>query len=238
MADEVVGELDRLSRSVGESSGDALVFADPHTAGPKVERRYRYPGRKRVPDRAALTGILFVLKTGIPWEHLPQEMGCGSGMTCWRRLRVLRDVESSGASPGAPDARPRARLTCRQAPQLVQRSRSGLSIRGAVTITHTPTFRRKQRRARICRTVPCPRSEAGPSGVSAGLRGSATGEGRERRELAVKPLPGRAACWTGRDWLRHGRPDSRELRRLTPDGASKQHSTRLLCRRDTALRGC
>ncbi len=39
-----------------------------------------------VPDRAALTGIIFVLKTGIPWEYLPQEMGCGSGMTCWRRL--------------------------------------------------------------------------------------------------------------------------------------------------------
>ena len=54
---------------------------------PRVERRYRYPGRKRVPDREALTGILFVLKTGIPWEDLPQEMGCGSGMTCWRRLR-------------------------------------------------------------------------------------------------------------------------------------------------------
>jgi transposase len=54
---------------------------------PVVQRRYRYPGRKRVPDRAALTGVLFVLKTGIPWEHLPQEMGCGSGMTCWRRLR-------------------------------------------------------------------------------------------------------------------------------------------------------
>jgi transposase len=44
-------------------------------------------GRPRVNDRAALTGILFVLKTGIPWEMLPQEMGCGSGMTCWRRLR-------------------------------------------------------------------------------------------------------------------------------------------------------
>ena len=54
---------------------------------PRVERRYRYPGRKRVPDRQVLTGILFVLKTGIPWEDLPQEMGCGSGMTCWRRLR-------------------------------------------------------------------------------------------------------------------------------------------------------
>jgi transposase len=44
-------------------------------------------GRPRVPDRATLTGILFVLKSGIPWEMLPWEMGCGSGMTCWRRLR-------------------------------------------------------------------------------------------------------------------------------------------------------
>ncbi len=44
-------------------------------------------GRPRVPDRACLTGIVFVLKTGIPWELLPQELGCGSGMTCWRRLR-------------------------------------------------------------------------------------------------------------------------------------------------------
>ena len=44
-------------------------------------------GRPRVDDRAALTGILFVLKTGMGWEYLPQEMGCGSGMTCWRRLR-------------------------------------------------------------------------------------------------------------------------------------------------------
>lgn len=44
-------------------------------------------GRPPVDDRAALTGILFVLKSGIPWEMLPREMGCGSGMTCWRRLR-------------------------------------------------------------------------------------------------------------------------------------------------------
>ncbi len=54
---------------------------------PKVKRRYRYPGRKRIPDRKVLSGILFVLRTGIPWEELPQEMGCGSGVTCWRRLR-------------------------------------------------------------------------------------------------------------------------------------------------------
>ena len=54
---------------------------------PKVERRHRFPGRRRIDDRKVLTGILFVLQTGIPWEYLPQEMGCGSGMTCWRRLR-------------------------------------------------------------------------------------------------------------------------------------------------------
>ena len=44
-------------------------------------------GRPRLSDRAALTGIIFVLKSGIPWEMLPQELGCGAGMTCWRRLR-------------------------------------------------------------------------------------------------------------------------------------------------------
>ena len=53
---------------------------------PLKRRRFRYPGRRPVPHRAALTGILFVLRTGIPWEYLPQELGCGSGMTCWRRL--------------------------------------------------------------------------------------------------------------------------------------------------------
>jgi transposase len=59
---------------------------------PVVARRYRYPGRKRMPDRQAVTGILFVLKTGIAWEDLPAEMGCGSGMTCWRRLRDWNDA--------------------------------------------------------------------------------------------------------------------------------------------------
>ena len=54
---------------------------------PPKPRRFRFPGRKPIDNRKALTGILFVLKTGICWEDLPQEMGCGSGMTCWRRLR-------------------------------------------------------------------------------------------------------------------------------------------------------
>ena len=49
-------------------------------------------GRPRVPDRDVLRGILFVLKTGIQWEFLPQEMGCGCGMTCWRRLRDWHEL--------------------------------------------------------------------------------------------------------------------------------------------------
>jgi len=44
-------------------------------------------GRPRVPERACLTGIVYVLRTGMPWRLVPAELGCGSGVTCWRRLR-------------------------------------------------------------------------------------------------------------------------------------------------------
>ena len=64
---------------------DALWAAiEPLLPAPKP-RRQRYPGRKPIDNRQALSGILFVLKTGIPWEDFPQEMGC-CGMTLWNRL--------------------------------------------------------------------------------------------------------------------------------------------------------
>ncbi|NTY40164.1 IS5 family transposase [Burkholderia diffusa] len=59
---------------------------------PLKPRRMRYPGRKPLDHRAVLTGILFVLQSCIPWEMLPQEMGCGSGMSCWRRLRYWQQA--------------------------------------------------------------------------------------------------------------------------------------------------
>ena len=106
---------------------------------PRVERRFRYPGRKRLPDREALQGILFVLYTGISWPHLPLELGFGSGVTCWRRMdewqkagvwerlheqllarlqaageiewsRAIADASHVQAKKGAP-RRARARLT-------------------------------------------------------------------------------------------------------------------------------
>ena len=62
---------------------EPLLPADP----PKTKG-----GRPRVADRAAFAGILYVLKTGIPWSMLPKELGCGSGVTCWRRLRGWQEA--------------------------------------------------------------------------------------------------------------------------------------------------
>ncbi|MFE3000842.1 transposase [Nocardia sp. NPDC059246] len=54
----------------------------------------RTPGPPQMDSRRVLQGILFVLITGIGWEDLPQELGFGSGMTCWRGLR---DWQAAGA---------------------------------------------------------------------------------------------------------------------------------------------
>ena len=63
----------------------------PHL--PKRKRRAkRKGGRPRVADRATLTGILFVLRHGLPWGALPRELGCGSGVTCWRRLAAWQQA--------------------------------------------------------------------------------------------------------------------------------------------------
>jgi transposase len=76
---------------------------------PPPQRRFRFPGRKPLDHRKILTGILFVLKTGIAWDDLPAELGCGCGKTCrhylrvwhqagvWRQLHALLLAELNGA---------------------------------------------------------------------------------------------------------------------------------------------
>ena len=54
---------------------------------PRERKPGKRGGRPRVSNRAVLTGILFLLRTGTPWQLLPVEMGCGSGSTCWRRFQ-------------------------------------------------------------------------------------------------------------------------------------------------------
>ena len=65
---------------------------------PPKPRRFRFPGRKPLDNRKALTGILVILRTGIPWEYLPLEMGCGSGMTCWRGFATGKPPGSGSSS--------------------------------------------------------------------------------------------------------------------------------------------
>lgn len=62
------------------------LWAEIEPLLPKVERRFRYPGRKRHDDRACLEGIVYVVRYAIPWAELPAVEGWPSGQTCWRRL--------------------------------------------------------------------------------------------------------------------------------------------------------
>jgi transposase len=68
--------------------GDELWEIIEPLLPPPKRRRKRHPGRKPIGHRQALSAILFVLKTGLAWELLPQELGWGSGMTAWRRLHA------------------------------------------------------------------------------------------------------------------------------------------------------
>jgi transposase len=70
-----------VSEGLWEVIGPLLPAESPKPKG----------GRPRVPDRAALEGIVYVLRSGIPWRMLPEEFGC-SGVTCWRRLRDWQEA--------------------------------------------------------------------------------------------------------------------------------------------------
>ena len=151
-------------------SDELWAVVEPLLPAPKP-RRFRYPGRKPIDDRKALTGIRFVLKSGIPWEMLPQEMGCGSGMTpyqvrgrlCWRRLQ---EWQAAGVWPklhetllsrlhgadrldwsracvdSAPDLYPMSAGGGRRGKKPAPIPRTGASPGASITCSLTPTERR------------------------------------------------------------------------------------------------
>ena len=92
-----------LQEAAGEAMARPILddnlwqMIEPFTP-PAKKRRRDHPGRKPLDPRRIMTGILFVLRTGMAWKDLPAEMNCGSGMTCWRHLRdwhragVFRDI--------------------------------------------------------------------------------------------------------------------------------------------------
>ena len=91
---------------------------------PRHKARPGKRGRPPVDDRACLTGIVFVLRSGIPWEMLPQEMGCGSGVT-W-----------AGPSPawrqGAPSMGKRRRRASTNRKEAAARACARLAVVGTV----------------------------------------------------------------------------------------------------------
>src|SRR5438874_7532088 len=138
---------------------------------PVKERRFRYPGRKRLPDREALQGILFVLHTGISWTHLPLELGFGSGVTCWRRL----------------DEWQRAGVWERLHELLLARLRAAGEIewtRAVVDASHVQAKRGAPRRARARLIEP----ETAPSTISSSTRPGSRSPGRSRAATVTTAL--------------------------------------------------
>ncbi len=58
---------------------DGALWAVIKPLLPLKPRRTRYPGRKRLDDRRALSGIVFVLQSGIPWGMLPRRWAVARG---------------------------------------------------------------------------------------------------------------------------------------------------------------
>jgi transposase len=67
---------------------EPLLLAVPRRAGQRTHRRLDH--------RKVLSRIMFVVNTGIRWEFLPQELGFGFDMTCWR----LRDCHKAECGSG------------------------------------------------------------------------------------------------------------------------------------------
>ena len=97
-------------------------------------------GRPRISDRAALTGILFVLRSGTPWELLPREMGCRLQRALLDRLgrrnaidfsRAALDSASVAAKRGARRPAPTRRIVANRARSAILWSTAGARRSGS-----------------------------------------------------------------------------------------------------------
>ncbi|SDD60795.1 FCD domain-containing protein [Paraburkholderia lycopersici] len=119
------GEAESLPESANHPPvvpvvGDELWAKIETILPPVAPRRRQYPGRKPTPDRFALLGIIYVLGNRISWNHLPADLGCGSGVSCWRRMKnwqeagvwpkVERLLVQAGLLPRGSPAKPRAEI--------------------------------------------------------------------------------------------------------------------------------
>ena len=131
-------------------------------------------GRPRIPDRAALGGIIFVLRTGTPWRLLPRKLGCGSGPTCWRRLR---DWQAAGVR----EARHRQVLNWLSVERVIDWSRASID---------SLSVRAKRGTSRPART----RSTAASSGASTTC--SWTAKASRWRSSSRGPTPTTRPTWS------------------------------------------
>lgn len=83
------------------------VIVEPLLPAPK-RRRKRYPGRKPLDPRQCLTGILYVLKTGIPWEVSASGNGLWFGNELLARPAGLAESRSVEEAPRDPACQTRS----------------------------------------------------------------------------------------------------------------------------------
>ena len=143
-------------------------------------------GRPRISNRATLTGILFVLKSGIPWEMLSAEMGYGSGMSCWRRLKAWQEA-------GVWDELVQVLLHRLAEANRIDWSRAALDAQSCPPPKGAPNRSQPNGPGEIGHEAPPPRRPPGP----AAERDVVGGQRARRAEVGGRPRCGETRQWTG-----------------------------------------
>jgi transposase len=157
-------------------------------------------GRPPLDDRRVLKGIVFVLRTGIPWTSLPKAMGCGSGMTCWRRLR---DWQAAGVWTrlhqilldrlGRANAVDFSRCSLDSASFPAKRGTSAPArtrpTAGSPEPSATCSWKRTASRSRFCSAQRTPTTRGAARSAVRRAAPQAPGQAARRQRIRLRPLP-------------------------------------------------